>query len=119
MSTDKHETGDGGVRCSAWLGDFAACLQKRKAKLRPGCKLTINTETFETRALPTIEMQLKPRKWLPLKMPDDRWYFDSEAERDEVLKVLMPPNDPSSATRPTRALDCNLDAMAGFAAAHG
>src|SRR6266567_2059391 len=26
---------------------------------------------------------------------------------------------PSSATRPTRALDCNLDAMAGFAAAHG
>ena len=29
------------------------------------------------------------------------------------------PNDPSSATRPTRALDCNRDAMAGFAAAHG
>ena len=29
------------------------------------------------------------------------------------------PNDPSSATRPTRALDCNLDAIAGFAAAHG
>ena len=29
------------------------------------------------------------------------------------------PNDPSSATRPTRAFDCNLDAMAGFAAAHG
>gem|GEM_PF-4464777 len=29
------------------------------------------------------------------------------------------PNDPSSATRPTRTPDCNLDAMAGFAAAHG
>ena len=29
------------------------------------------------------------------------------------------PNDPSSATRPTRAHDCNRDAMAGFAAAHG
>jgi len=28
-------------------------------------------------------------------------------------------NDPSSATRPTRAHDCNLDAMAGFAAARG
>jgi hypothetical protein len=28
-------------------------------------------------------------------------------------------NDPSSATRPRRAFDCNLDAMAGFAAAHG
>jgi hypothetical protein len=29
------------------------------------------------------------------------------------------PNEKSSATRPTRTLDCNLDAMAGFAAAHG
>lgn len=28
-------------------------------------------------------------------------------------------NDPSSATRPTRAFDCNSSAMAGFAAAHG
>jgi hypothetical protein len=28
-------------------------------------------------------------------------------------------NDPSSATRPTRRHDCNSDAMAGFAAAHG
>jgi hypothetical protein len=28
------------------------------------------------------------------------------------------PNDPSSATRPASASDCNLDAMAGFAAAH-
>jgi hypothetical protein len=28
-------------------------------------------------------------------------------------------NDPSSTTRPTRRLDCNSDAMAGFAAADG
>ena len=28
-------------------------------------------------------------------------------------------NDPSSATRPTRAFACNRSAMAGFAAAHG
>ena len=28
-------------------------------------------------------------------------------------------NDPSSATRPTGRTDCNSDAMAGFAAAHG
>src|SRR5438128_4301702 len=33
--------------------------------------------------------------------------------------LLKTPNDPSSATRPARALDCNLDARAGFAAAHG
>ena len=32
---------------------------------------------------------------------------------------LQWPNDPSSATRPTKAFACNLDAMAGFAAAHG
>jgi hypothetical protein len=29
------------------------------------------------------------------------------------------PNDPSSATRPAGRHDCNSDAMAGFAAAHG
>src|SRR6266545_6301425 len=28
----------------------------------------------------------------------------------------LSPNDPSSATRPTGRMDCNLDAMAGFAA---
>jgi hypothetical protein len=32
---------------------------------------------------------------------------------------VMSPNEPSSATRPTRRFDCNSDAMAGFAAAHG
>ena len=86
------------LTCSAWLGDFVACLQKRKAKLRAGCRMTVNTETFVINVLPTIEMQLKPRKWLPLKMPDDRWYFDSEAERDEMLKLLMSPNDKAHPT---------------------
>src|SRR5437667_259212 len=35
------------------------------------------------------------------------------------VRDTHPPNDPSSATRPTGRLNCNLDAMAGFAAAHG
>jgi hypothetical protein len=26
MMNDKHETGDGGVRCSAWLGDGAMTI---------------------------------------------------------------------------------------------
>lgn len=82
-----------GLGAATLFGDFVACLQKRKAKLRAGCKMTVNTETFVTNVLPTIEIQLNPRKWLPLKMPDDRWYFDSEAERDEMLKRLMSPND--------------------------
>ena len=34
-------------------------------------------------------------------------------------RVAHPPNDPSSATRPTGSVDCNRSAMAGFAAAHG
>ena len=41
-------------------------------------------------------------------------FFDPERVRRELM-----PNDPSSATRPTRASDCNREAMAGFAAAHG
>ena len=36
-----------------------------------------------------------------------------------LLLLIKKPNDPSSATRPTRASDCNRSAMAGFAAAHG
>ena len=39
---------------------------------------------------------------------------------DTIYQVVVSvANDPSSATRPTRAFDCNLDVMAGFAAAHG
>ena len=36
-----------------------------------------------------------------------------------VLTCVMPPNDPSSATRRTGRNNCNRDAPAGFAAAHG
>ena len=44
-----------------------------------------------------------------------RWIIDWSARRER----RAPPNDPSSATRPTRASACNRDGMAGFAAAHG
>jgi len=36
-----------------------------------------------------------------------------------TTRVFMASNDPSSATRPTGRVDCNRDAMAGFAAAPG
>ena len=42
---------------------------------------------------------------------DAKWFHRAETSKQ--------PNDPSSATRPTRAFDCNRDARAGFAAAHG
>src|SRR5207249_1808287 len=41
------------------------------------------------------------------------WQFRSQGGRARV----MSPNEPSSATRPTKAFDCNLNAMAGFAGA--
>jgi len=38
---------------------------------------------------------------------------------EELIALAHTSNDPSSATRPAGRVDCNLDAMAGFAAAHG
>ena len=52
----------------------------------------------------------------------DKRHFETACERircELAQGVLLPPNDPSSATRPMRACACNRDAMAGFAAAHG
>ena len=37
----------------------------------------------------------------------------------DAAPPALPPNDPSSATRPAGCHDCNRDAMAGFTAAHG
>ena len=37
----------------------------------------------------------------------------------DLRYALLPPNDPSSATRPASGHDCNREVMAGFAAAHG
>ena len=41
------------------------------------------------------------------------------AVRSQVNAFMVTPNDPSSATRRTGRDDCNRDAPAGFAAAHG
>ena len=42
-----------------------------------------------------------------------------EIVMQETLMRVKPPNDPSSATRPARRVNCNREVMAGFAAAHG
>ena len=52
----------------------------------------------------------------------DERHFKTACDRvaNELAQgVLLPPNDPSSATRPAGRNDCNQSAMAGFAAAHG
>ena len=80
------------IGSSVLLGDFVRLLQKQKAKLRAGAKTVCNMKTMKLRHLPTIEIKVSARKWLPLKMPDDRWYFETEKERDEMLMVLKSPN---------------------------
>ena len=99
------------VRCSAWLG------VRPRPRLSDGC-------APELAAVPLIaEDSGQPAtKIKPLEL----------ATRSRSVVTLglklcgvmvrcdaATPNDPSSATRPTRASACNLDAMAGFAAAHG
>ena len=53
------------------------------------------------------------------ELPDVRIDDSDDGTLVRWLADGMTPNDPSSATRPARHVDCNLDAMAGFAAAHG
>jgi hypothetical protein len=91
------------VRSGDWLGDFVNQLHERKAKLRKGAKTVCNMETMVLRHLPTIEIQVSARKWLPLKMPTDKWYFETNEQRDEMLELLtgkllakaMSPNEKS------------------------
>jgi len=54
-------------------------------------------------------------RWLKL----DRTRKAASETVRECVACAHTPNDPSSATRPTGRTDCNSDATAGFAAAHG
>ena len=51
-------------------------------------------------------------------VPEDEGADDVVFENLKLVRHEAP-NDPSSATRPTRRVDWNSSAMAGFAAAHG
>ena len=89
------------VRSSDGLGDFVNLLCKQKAKLRKGAKTVCNMDTMQLRHLPTIEIKVSARKWLPLKMAAGNWYFETDEQRDEMLELLtgkliaaaMSPND--------------------------
>jgi hypothetical protein len=64
----------------------------------------------------------RDKEWDTRTWEDERvlQYFDGKRWRDvPTVKRKAKPNDPSSATRPTGRRDCNSDARAGFAAAHG
>jgi hypothetical protein len=101
---------DGRVRCSAWLG-VAPLLRLTNCcalKLR-GVLMAENSEPPATKLQPP-----EPATRSPLAARLGRKTCGVMVWCDSV-----PPNDPSSATRPAGRHDCNRDAMAGFAAAHG
>jgi hypothetical protein len=80
--------------------DIIPHAEEITAKLRAGCKMTVDTGTFKTASLPTIEVKVAAfsNKWMPLKMPEGNWYFKSVAERDATLtkieKSLNAPHEP-------------------------
>ena len=102
---------DGRVRCSAWLG-VAPLL-----RLTNDCALELSgvwlmAEDSEPPATKLKPPELATRSTLAVTLGM------------KVCGVMVgcdsvPPNDPSSATRPAGRYDCNRDAQAGFAAAHG
>ena len=119
-----------GIRCSALLGqfNFAWCIMYLRnggeriraimlARDALGITLTQAREWVDSvklnRKLVSMEAHRKMHDEYPGGISEDqlRDYLEYE--------VSHWPNDPSSATRPTRAHDCNQSAMAGFAAAHG
>ena len=79
--------------------------------LRQPCDVPI----ARARTLRQLNAELIPSADKPQSATD---FIDAPIE-NWLLHHARMSNDPSSATRPMRAFDCNRDAMAGFAAAHG
>lgn len=96
--TAPAEAPDGG-RCAveSWLGTndhvrFAASLRKLNAKLRKGCRQTIdrsdlNATEWPINDHPCIEVK-QGKQWLLLKMPSGTVFFKSFEERDRVFDAL-------------------------------
>ena len=108
------------VRCSAWL-DHVVVIHK---KLRALWQRNHGKGIEDSKACVPIPMTNTPLPTLSGTVPTDLENRITETSprrksRRENFNAAKWSNDPSSATRPTRAFDCNLDAMAGFAAAHG
>ena len=141
--------GDGRVRCSAWLGRTVNGIKSFFVSdiitvqvidvRRMEADEVLAPMRLEAHELVFVSECKTPRDRLarPLVLSADmksaRLWRPEKARRQSAIRSLgaflgvccpydggdVRPNDPSSATRPTRAFDCNLDAMAGFAAAHG
>jgi hypothetical protein len=86
-----------GIRSTVWFG-----------VLRDGVEYAVAISVILVLAIVTIGLCVVLR---PIGILIERSARKSNREHS--------PNDPSSATRPTGRHDCNSNAMAGFAAAHG
>lgn len=72
------------------LKDFAQLLIKKDAKIRQGGKMMIDTTTYKTFTVYTVEIWYKPqRRYLPLQLPGGVWKFDSAEECNEVFQQLL------------------------------
>ena len=103
------------VRCSAWLADMN--IQIETITAANGGKMDVIRDVEKIRSVVDAAEALAARLRL-WRVSDGNMLCEGDADALKEWDALSA-NDPSSATRPTRALDCNRDAMAGFAAAHG
>jgi len=124
----------GRVRCSAWLGVIASTLFRFLRLLLIDLRfkpriLFLQIKYLVKRRLRFIFLRLQ---LFANGIEEHELHTHGRTLHDQFFKPVyrvgqfhgdiwhpMPPNDPSSATRPAGRHDCNSDAMAGFAAAHG
>ena len=102
------------VRWSAWLGRYRRALDElekcKSERYYHGTPVMVDCPRYKGPGVAVTDNQCPPDQVAVSLENGNTWWYPMEAVR---------PNGPSSATRPTRAFDCNRDAMAGFAAAHG
>jgi hypothetical protein len=95
MSTPKTKSKPSrlcGIRSSDVLSRYTKwlkLLRKRNPRLREGQKMMVNTKTWKTFFIFTIECWCPPRRqYLPLMMPDGGWSWETPAPRNRVLKAI-------------------------------
>ena len=95
-----------------WREASKSLLEERIENLPVGIAVVVDCPQYKGPGIIVPTSQDCPPDKIPVLLPNENiWWYP--------IDMVKRSNDPSSATRPTRAFDCNLDAMAGFAAAHG
>lgn len=70
--------------------EWKASLRKASPKLRAGAKMMVNTRTYTTFPIFTIEIwHQKTRRYLPLRLPDGTWSWEKASDRNAMLSLLQ------------------------------